>query len=161
MYFCCVFSVFSCYSRLVSLQSTIHQHSWNSLVITPTTTVDVHFLCLYAGVDGIYFGLNSRQHLALMPSLCQFLKTLQKSKALILTMRLIMQKLGKQLEMIIVRSTAPTRARIPERINRRVSDRCHGSVVAPHRPLAIGKQLAFTPVEYFTVKCLNLLFLNL
>ena len=58
---CCVFYVFPCYSRLVSLQSTIHQHSWNSLVITPTTTVDVHFSCLYAGVDGIYFGLNSRQ----------------------------------------------------------------------------------------------------
>ena len=61
VYFCCVFCVFSCYSRLVSLQSTIHQHSWNSLVITPTTTVDVLFSCLYTGVDGIYFGLNSRQ----------------------------------------------------------------------------------------------------
>ena len=59
---CCVFYVFSCYSRLVSLQSTIHQHSWSSLVITPITTVDVHFSCLYAGVDGINFGLNSRQH---------------------------------------------------------------------------------------------------
>jgi hypothetical protein len=41
VYLCCVFCVFSCYSWLVSLQSTIHQHSWNSLVITPTTTVDV------------------------------------------------------------------------------------------------------------------------
>ena len=45
----------------VSLHSIIYQHSWNSLVITPTTTVDVHFLCLYAEVDGIYFRLNSRQ----------------------------------------------------------------------------------------------------
>ena len=27
VYFSCVFCVFSCYSRLVSLQSTIHQHS--------------------------------------------------------------------------------------------------------------------------------------
>ena len=58
---CCVFYVFPCYSRLVSMQSTIHQHSWNSLVITPTTNVDVHFSCHYAGVDGIYSGLNSRQ----------------------------------------------------------------------------------------------------
>ena len=46
VYLCCVFCVFSCYSRLVSLQSTIHQHSWNLLVITPTTTVDVPFSCL-------------------------------------------------------------------------------------------------------------------
>ena len=61
VYLCCVFGVFSCYSRLVSLQSTIHQHLWNLLVITPTTTVNVHFSCLYAGVDGIYFGLNSHQ----------------------------------------------------------------------------------------------------
>ena len=61
VYLCCVFCVFSCYSRLVSLQSTIHQHLWNLLVITPTTTVDLHFSCLYAGVDSIYFGLNSRQ----------------------------------------------------------------------------------------------------
>ena len=61
VYLCCVFGVFSCYSRLVSLQSTIHQHSWNSLVITPTATVDVHFSCLYAGVDGIYFILKDRQ----------------------------------------------------------------------------------------------------
>ena len=51
----------SCYFRLMSLQSTIHQHSWNLLVIILTTTVDVHFSCLYAGVDGIYFALNSRQ----------------------------------------------------------------------------------------------------
>ena len=62
VYLCCVFCVFSCYSRLVSLQSIIHQNSWNSLVITPITTVDVHFSCLYAGVDGINFGLNSHQH---------------------------------------------------------------------------------------------------
>jgi len=50
VYLCCVFCVFSCYSRLVSLQSTIHQHSWNSLVITPTTTIVVHSSCLYAGI---------------------------------------------------------------------------------------------------------------
>ena len=61
VYFCCVFCVFSCYSRLVSLQSTIHQHSWNSLVITPTTTIDVHSLCFYAGVDSIYFALKDHQ----------------------------------------------------------------------------------------------------
>ena len=59
VYLCCVFCVFSCYSQLVSLQSTIHQHSWNLLVLTPTTTVDVHFSYLYAGVDGIFFKLNS------------------------------------------------------------------------------------------------------
>ena len=61
----CIFVVSSaCFhviSDFVSLQSTIHQHSWNSLVITPTTTVDVHSSCLYAGVDCIYFGFNSRQ----------------------------------------------------------------------------------------------------
>ena len=59
--FACVFFVFSSYSGLVLLKLTIHQHSWNLLVITPTTTVDVPFLYLYAGVDGIYFGLNCRQ----------------------------------------------------------------------------------------------------
>ena len=41
--FSCVFFVFSSYFRLVSLQSKNHQNSWNSLIITPTTTVDVHF----------------------------------------------------------------------------------------------------------------------
>ena len=61
MYFFCVLYVVSCYSQLASLQSTIHQHSWNSLVITPTTTVDVHSSCVYAGVDGIYFALKDRQ----------------------------------------------------------------------------------------------------
>ena len=58
--FSCIFFVFSSYFRLVSLQSIIHQHSWNSLVITPTTTVDLHSLSVYAGVDVIYFVLNSR-----------------------------------------------------------------------------------------------------
>jgi len=53
--------MFSRYSRLASLQSTIHQHSWNLLVITPPTIVDVHSLCFYEGVDAIYFALNSRQ----------------------------------------------------------------------------------------------------
>jgi len=56
--------VFSSYSRLVLLKSTNHQHSWNSSVITATTTVDVHSLSVYAGVDGIYFVLNSRQQAA-------------------------------------------------------------------------------------------------
>ena len=46
----------------MSLQSKIHQPSWNSLVISPTTAVDVHSLCLYAGVDDIYFALKDRQH---------------------------------------------------------------------------------------------------
>ena len=59
--FSCVFFVFSSYSVLVSLQLTIHQHSWNSLVITPTTTVDVHSLCFYARVDSIYFTLKEHQ----------------------------------------------------------------------------------------------------
>ena len=59
--FSCAFFVFSSYSGLALLKSTIHQHSWNSLVITPTTTVDVHSSCLYAGVDGIYFVLKDRE----------------------------------------------------------------------------------------------------
>ena len=68
--------VFSSYFTSGCLQIIIHQSSWNSLVITPTTTVDVHLSCLYAGVDSIYFGLNSRQHypssfvLELFPSYC-------------------------------------------------------------------------------------------
>ena len=45
------------------LQSKNHQNSWNSLVITPTTIVDVHSSCLYAGVDGINFAVKDRQHL--------------------------------------------------------------------------------------------------
>ena len=44
--FSCVFFLFSSYSGLVLLESTNHQHSWNSSVITPITTVDVHSLCL-------------------------------------------------------------------------------------------------------------------
>ena len=47
--------------RLVYLQSIIHQHLWNSLVLTPTTTAGVHSLSVHAGVDDIYFALNSRQ----------------------------------------------------------------------------------------------------
>ena len=61
VHFCCVFCVFSSHSELVYLQSTIHQHLWNLLIITPTTTVGVHSLSVYAGVDGVYFALNSRQ----------------------------------------------------------------------------------------------------
>ena len=61
--FSCVFFVFSSYSRLVLLKSTNHQYSWNSSVIIATTTVDVHSLSVYAGVDGIYFVLNNRQHM--------------------------------------------------------------------------------------------------
>ena len=60
-YFCCVFCMFSCYSRLVCLQTKNHQNSWNSLVITPTTIVDVHSSCLYAGVDGINFAFKYHQ----------------------------------------------------------------------------------------------------
>ena len=59
--FICVFFVFSSYFWLVSLQSKNHQNSWNSLVTTPTTTIDVHSSCLYAGVDGINFALKDRQ----------------------------------------------------------------------------------------------------
>ena len=59
--FSCVFFLFSSYSGLVLLESTNHQHSWNSSVITPITTVDVHSLSVYVGVDGIYFVLNSHQ----------------------------------------------------------------------------------------------------
>ena len=47
--------------NVVCLQSKNHQNSWNSLVITPTTTVDCHSSCLYAGVDGIYFALKDHQ----------------------------------------------------------------------------------------------------
>jgi hypothetical protein len=39
----------------------IHQHLWNSLVITPTTTTDVDSLYDYARVDGIDFVLKGRQ----------------------------------------------------------------------------------------------------
>ena len=55
--------MFSSYSELVYLLSTIRQHLWNSLVITPTTNVGVHSLIVYAGVGDIYFALDSRQHL--------------------------------------------------------------------------------------------------
>ena len=64
MIFCglfCVFFMFSSYSRLVLLKLTNHQHSWNSSEITATTNVDVRCLSVYAGVDDIYFELNSRQ----------------------------------------------------------------------------------------------------
>ena len=59
--FVCVFVVFSSYSGYGCLQTKNHQNLWNSLVITPTTTVDVHSSCLYAGVDGIYFALKDHQ----------------------------------------------------------------------------------------------------
>ena len=38
---CCVFCVFSCYSRLVSLQTKNHQNSWKWLAISPITTFGV------------------------------------------------------------------------------------------------------------------------
>ena len=72
MIFCglsCVFFVFSSYSRLVLLKLTNHQHSWKLSVITPTTTVDLHSLSVYAGVDVIYFVLNSRVGMNLIPCL--------------------------------------------------------------------------------------------
>jgi hypothetical protein len=58
----CVLSTFSSNCRHGFLKSMVHQHLWNSLVITPTTNVDVHYLCVHAGVDGIYFAFKSRQH---------------------------------------------------------------------------------------------------
>jgi hypothetical protein len=39
----------------------VRQHLWNSIVLTSATTVDVHSLCVHAGVDGIDFVLRSRQ----------------------------------------------------------------------------------------------------
>jgi hypothetical protein len=44
------------------VKSIIHQHLWNWLVITPTTTVDVDSFCVHVGVDDIDFVLKSRQH---------------------------------------------------------------------------------------------------
>ena len=49
---------------IVSLQSKNHQNSWNSLVITPTSIVDVHSSCLYVGVDGINFAVKDHQQQA-------------------------------------------------------------------------------------------------
>ena len=69
--FVCIFIVFSSYFWLVSLQSKNHQNSWNSLVITPTTTIDVHSSCLYAGVDGINFAVKDHQQRALSSCLPQ------------------------------------------------------------------------------------------
>jgi hypothetical protein len=46
----------------MDLHTNIHQHLWNSLVITPTTNVDAYLLCIYAGVDGIDSALKSHQH---------------------------------------------------------------------------------------------------
>ena len=57
----CVFVVFLSYSGLVYLQSTIHQHLWNLLVIIRTPTTGAYSLSVYVGVDDIYFALNSRQ----------------------------------------------------------------------------------------------------
>ena len=59
--FVCIFIVFSSYFQLVFLQSKNHKNLWNSLVITPTTIVDVHSSCLYAGVDGINFAVKDCQ----------------------------------------------------------------------------------------------------
>ena len=56
--------VFSSYFTSGCLQIIIHQSSWNSFVITPTTTIDVHSSCLYAGIDGIYFALKDRQQVS-------------------------------------------------------------------------------------------------
>jgi hypothetical protein len=56
--FCCVFCIFSSYSRHGFLKSMIHQHLWNLLVITSTSTADVHSLCAQAGIDGIDFVLK-------------------------------------------------------------------------------------------------------
>ena len=45
-----VLCVFLCYSRLVYLQSIIHQHLWNLLVMIPTPTTGAYSLSVYAGV---------------------------------------------------------------------------------------------------------------
>jgi hypothetical protein len=45
------------------MKSMFYQHLWNLLVITPTTTVDVHSLFAHAGVQSVYFVLKSHQHL--------------------------------------------------------------------------------------------------
>ena len=50
MHLFCVLCVFSCYSGLVYLQSIIHQHLWNLLVIIPTPTTGAYSLSVYAGV---------------------------------------------------------------------------------------------------------------
>ena len=97
--------------------------------------------------------------LALMPGLCQILKTLRTSKALILTTRLIMQKLGKQLEMMRVGSVALAQAEVPERITRRVPDQLSKSVQALRGLLSTGMCLAFIVIEYFCLKFFDLLFL--
>ena len=44
------------------LHPNIHQYSWKLLEINPTTTLDVLLLWFYAGIDGVNFVFNSRQH---------------------------------------------------------------------------------------------------
>ena len=68
----------------------------------------------------------------LMPSFCLVLKILQKLKALVLTTKLLMQRLEKQLGMM-AESTVPARAKIPNQDIPRVLDRLRGSVVAPRK----------------------------
>ena len=55
----------------------------------------------------------------LMPNLCLILKILQKLKALVLMMKLLMQKLGNQPGMM-VEHIVPAEAKIPVRVIQRV-----------------------------------------
>jgi len=74
----------------------------------------------------------------LIPNLCLVLKILQKMKALVLMMKLLMQKLGNQPGMMAGR-IVPAQAKIPMLVIQRVLVRLCGSVVAPHKLRAIGK----------------------
>ena len=47
--------LFLAYSGHILQNISNHQNSWNSLVITPTTTVDVHSLCFYAVLQWNYW----------------------------------------------------------------------------------------------------------
>jgi hypothetical protein len=57
----CFLAPWGVFSPFMDLHTNIHQHSWNSLVITPTTAVNVHLLCVYAGVDSLNLVLKSHQ----------------------------------------------------------------------------------------------------
>jgi len=80
--------------------------------------------------------------LALMCRLCRILKILQESKALVLTMNLVMQRLERQLERMRAGDIAPAQAKMLWLITKGALDQLRGSV-GPHLSLATAGRPIF------------------
>ena len=97
--------------------------------------------------------------LAHMHHLNWIMKILQGSKAMILTMHLVMQRLEKLLERMGVGDRAPARVKVLGPIIQKALDRLRGSV-GPHLSLATTGKSVKVAFDYF-LNFIELLFLKL